>query len=75
MELVRFDGDYLDAAQASEIAQAIYSEVYGVDDVAVRATTIAEIEDWLREGDWHDGDVLDVPALATEWREYAQVTA
>ena len=50
------------------LATAIYSETDGSDYEPHRAQTIAEIADWLSDGD--DGAGRTVADLAAEWVEY-----
>lgn len=52
---------YVDEAQALQLAQAISHETGGDVD---------EICDWVREGDFRDGEAVSVAALVNEWREY-----
>ena len=59
--------DERDAA-ATALADAIYSRVYGhLDDKNHKATTAAEIRDWLEAGDVADD--CTVRSLAAEWRQ------
>ena len=55
-------------AAATALADAIYSRVYGhLDDKNHKATTAAEIRDWLEAGDVADD--CTVRSLAAEWRQ------
>ena len=54
--------------RAGQLANAIYSEVYGhLDDKRHLATTAAEIRDWLEAGEVADD--CTVRSLAAEWRQ------
>jgi len=67
----RDEDGYVDETQAWELAERIYSAVYGADDRRHRSRMLSEIADWISEGDWREDQVPDVEALAAEWREYA----
>ena len=55
--------------QIETMARAIYTEVYGqIDDKYFRADKLAEIHDWLTDGD--TSDTPSVAALVNEWRQY-----
>ncbi len=54
--------------QMSEMAERIYSAVFGLDDKAFRAEKVQEIYEWLANGDLTDDP--DINALIEEWREY-----
>lgn len=58
--------------QASELARAIYTELYGdSDSKAMREELQTAIYDWLITGDWRDGEPLpSVAQLAADWRDY-----
>lgn len=56
------------AQSLENIAQAMYTEVYGdIDDKFFKAEKVEEIENWLEEG---DPDLSNLAALVAEWREY-----
>ena len=68
---IQRDADgYVDETQAWELAERIYSEVDGADDKRHRAAVIAELADWIKEGDWPADKIPNVADLAAEWREY-----
>lgn len=62
----RDEDGYVDEAQAWELACRIYNAVDGYDD-----QMMAEIADWILEGDWREDQIPDVDALVAEWREFA----
>ena len=70
---MQYDEDgYIDETQAWALADRIYTTVYGrYDDRRHQSQMMAEIADWIREGDWREDQIPDVEALAAEWREYA----
>ena len=51
-----------------ELAEHIYSCVYGVDDGRFHAATVQEIYDWLADG---DPEYSSVDELVHDWIEYA----
>ena len=60
----------MDEQSIERLARAIYSEVYGhLDDKHHWAATVAEIRDWLSDGDGGEGASL--AELVADWREYA----
>ena len=72
MDTVRLVDGRMADEQAGEVAQAIYHALHGdLDSKRHRGETLAAIEDWLRQGDFDDGEAIDLDALAAEWREYA----
>ncbi len=59
----------MNGERIEQLARAIYSEVYGhLDDKRHAAATIAEIRDWLSDGDGGEGASL--AELVADWREY-----
>ena len=68
---IKYDENgYVDEAQAWALAERIYRAVYDADDRRHRSQMLVEIADWIREGDWGEGQIPDVEALAAAWREY-----
>jgi len=68
----RDEDGYVDETQAWELADRIYTVVYGhYDDRQHQSQMLFQISDWIREGDWLEDQIPDVEALAAEWREYA----
>ena len=60
----------MDEQRIEQLALAIYSEVCGhIDDKNHKALLVAEIRDWLADGDGGEGRSLE--DLVEEWREYA----
>ena len=59
----------MDEQRIEQLALAIYSEVCGhIDDKNHKALRVAEIRDWLTDGDGGEGRSLE--DLVEEWREY-----
>lgn len=69
---MQYDEDgYIDETQAWELAERIYSAVYGYDDRRHWSQMTGEIMEWLCENDWREDQIPAVDALVAEWREYA----
>jgi hypothetical protein len=54
--------------QMSDMAQAIYDEVFDIPDKVFQPAKVQEIYEWLVNGDLVDDPDLDT--LVAEWREY-----
>jgi hypothetical protein len=64
-------GGEVDQGWAEDMAATIYAKVHGdTDSKGHRAAKIAEITDWLRDGDLKPGELVDDEQLAREWAEY-----
>lgn len=64
--VVRFDDGYVDIDWALETAYAVLRSLPGEYETA----EVDEMVDWLREGDFRDGETVEIEHLATEWRDY-----
>ena len=63
---VRFDDDgYVDANWALEAARQIDAVMPDDPDQVTQ-----ELVDWLIEGDFRDGETVEIEALVAEWRAY-----
>jgi hypothetical protein len=64
-------GGVVDQGWSEDMAATIYAKVHGdTDSKGHRAAKIAEIADWLRDGDLKPGELVDDEQLAREWAEY-----
>ena len=67
---VRFDDRGVDEDWALETARAIDS---AMPDDPYQVTQ--ELVDWLVEGDFREGETVEIDQLVREWREYNAVEA
>lgn len=67
---IQWDEDgYVDDTQAWELAEQIYDAVSDYNDLQI----MAQIADWIIEGDWREDQIPNVDELVKEWLEFVEL--